>query len=756
MLSNFVSNSHRKQPSSRAMGLLCLSLLAASCVALAQEPSSPQPPRASHVRKLMSAPPKALAAGPANVLLITLDTVRYDRIGCYGAHSNRVPSFTPSLDSLCNDGIAYTRAFSQVPLTWPSHAAILTGTYPFQNGVQDFTGQPLSPKFRNIAEAFRAHGYATGAVVSSFVLDRSWGLARGFDSYDDAFAGKEFLDRDIALVDRRADKSVDRALTWLRSAKRPFFFWLHLYDPHSPYDPPEPFKTQFADHPYDGEIAFADSQLGRVFDWLKKSGLYDRTAIVFLSDHGESLGEHGESEHGFFLYHSTTHIPLIVKPAKPAKIAVRAKANADPDVSEATATADTKRASDPVETIAVAPTLVSLAGLSDPISAQFSAKPLPGVAGISLWGNSELAAYSETFYPFSSFGWSPLHALEQGRYRLIDAPTPELYDVVEDPNEAHNLAEDKAAIISVMREKLHAMLRQRPYQSSAQGAGVNAGVNPEAAEKLRALGYVSYRAPVSEKELANLADPKTKLWEFNSILRAADAFQVKNFEAGESLLHEVAEKDPAMYLVSFMLGEAALRQEKWADAATNLKRCLELNPNFDQAMTALARALQAQNDVAGARDWLRKAIAINPQNFRVWYTLAAIEAQADASGPAKAAIEAYEKALALQPGFALAHRDLGMLYFRQKDYAASATHLERALALGLDDAKLHNFLGICYSRANRLTDAIASYHEALRLDPKLAEAHLNLGFALERTGKTVDAQIEYKTACDLDAQFCRK
>ncbi len=710
-------------------------------------------------KRLMPGPTKALAAaGPANVLLITLDTVRYDRVGCYGAHANRVPSFTPALDSLCYDGIAYTRAFSQVPLTWPSHAAILTGTYPFQNGVQDFTGPPMLPKFRNVAEAFRAHGYATGAVVSSFVLDRSWGLSRGFDAYDDAFAGNKFLNRDIALVDRRAEESVDHALTWLRGAKRPFFFWLHLYDPHSPYDPPEPYKTDFADDLYDGEIAYADSQIGRVFDWLKKSGLYDHTAIVFVSDHGESLGEHGESEHGFFLYHATTHIPLIVKPAKAAnatKAGVAAKT--EEDNAEARP-ANAKRASDPVETIAIAPTLLSLAGISDAISAQLSGKVLPGVGGQPLFGNSELAAYSETFYPFSSFGWSPLHALEQGRYRLIDAPVPELYDVVEDPNEAHNLAEDKAAIVSVMRDKLHALLRQKPFEAQANAS--NAGVSPEATEKLRALGYVAYRSPVSAQQLANLADPKTKLWEFNSILRAADAFQAKDFATGEDLLREVSQKDSSMYLVSFMLGEAALRQQKWADAAAELKSCLQLNPNFDQAMTALARALQAQSDFVGAREWLRKAIAINPQNYRAWYALASLEAQADGAGPAdlataKAAIEAYQKTLEIQPNFGLAQRDLGMLYFRQRDYADALPHLERAIASGLAEAKLHNFLGICYSRANRLAEAVASYREALRLEPKLAEGHANLGFALERLGKAAEAQAEYTNACGLDAKLCR-
>ena len=260
--------------------------------------------------------PSAQAAAPPrrsspNVILITIDTVRADHLGCYGATDVK----TPTLDGLARDGILFERAISQVPLTWPSHAAILTGTYPFQNGVQDFTGQPLDPRFRSVAQVFKQQGYATGAVVSAFVLDRSWGLSRGFDFYDDAFSAETFRQKDIGLVDRKAGESVTHAISWLQKpTRRPFFFWLHLYDPHSPYDPPEPFRTQYRSHPYDGEIAYADHELGRLIAWLKQNRLYDRTAIVVLSDHGESLGEHGEKEHGFFVYNSTVHIPLIVKP----------------------------------------------------------------------------------------------------------------------------------------------------------------------------------------------------------------------------------------------------------------------------------------------------------------------------------------------------------------------------------------------------------------------------------------------------------
>ena len=663
-------------------------------------------------------PPRRAAP---NVILITIDTLRADHLGCYGATDVK----TPTLDALARDGVVFERAISQVPLTWPSHAAILTGTYPFQNGVQDFTGQPLDPRFRSVAQVFKQQGYATGAVVSAFVLDRSWGLSRGFDFYDDAFSAQAFLHKDVGLVDRKAGESVTHAISWLQKpARRPFFFWLHLYDPHSPYDPPEPFHTQYRSHPYDGEIAYADHELGRLIAWLKQNRLYDRTAIVVLSDHGESLGEHGEKEHGFFVYNSTVHIPLIVKP--PADSGFRPG-----------------RVSAPVETVAVAPTLTRLAGMKDEIQKQF---PHPGLLGNK--AESEDAAYSESFYAFSSFGWSPLHALQTSRYHYIQAPTRELYDVIADPQEKNNLAPQQTATVAVLEDKLQALLRQNPFKP---GEPATSGLSPDALEKLQALGYVAYRSPVSPEALAaGLPDPKSKLWEFNAILEAADAFQAGNVDRGKGLLAKVRESDPGMYVVSFMLGENALRRQAWDEAATELQKCLDLNPNFDQAMAALARALLNLGRTDEAKAWLDKALKFNPQNYRAWYERGFIESKTDKT----AAIADMEKAVSIQPNFASLRRDLGMLQFQQQNYPEAAKHLAKAAELDVDEAPLYNFLGISLSRTGQLRKAIDSYKHALKLDPNLAEAHLNLGFAYQRSNSPQAARKEYQEACRLEKKFC--
>ena len=549
-------------------------------------------------------------------------------------------------------------------------------------------------------------------------------MARGFDFYDDAFSAETFKKKDIGLVDRKAEESVTHAIGWLKKTPhRPFFLWLHLYDPHSPYDPPEPYRSQYRDHPYDGEIAYADHELGRLLTWLKANQLYSRTLIVFLSDHGESLGEHGEGEHGFFIYNATIRVPLIVKP--PAGSRFRPT-----------------RVSAPVETVGVPATLFQLAGVKDPIQKQFQAVSL-----LYRPRDNETPAYSETFYPFSSFGWSPLHALETSRYHYVDAPKPELYDVVADPEEKNNIAPQQTATVAVLKDKLQQKLRENPFPKSQ----AESQLTPEAAEKLRALGYMAYHAPVSAAALAaGLPDPKDKLWEFNGILKAGDAFHIGDFETGQNLLAQVREKDPQMYVVPFMLGEAALRRQNWQEAAASFQKCLEFNPDFEQAITGLAHALFRLGNNTEAQQWLVKALQYNPQNYRAWYETGLLDA---GSNPA-AALSAYQKAVTVQPNFYPGQRELGMALFNQKDYIAAAPHLEKAISLGLEDAHLHNYLGICYSRTNRLEKAVRSYRVALKLDPSLAEAHLNLAFALQRMQEPAAALTQYREACTLEEKFC--
>ncbi|HET6178279.1 MAG TPA: tetratricopeptide repeat protein, partial [Candidatus Sulfotelmatobacter sp.] len=485
-----------------------------------------------------------------------------------------------------------------------------------------------------------------------------------------------------------------------------------------------PYHTQYQGHLYDGEIAYADHELGRLITWLKQSRLYDSSLILFLSDHGESLGEHGEHEHGFFVYNATVRIPLIVKP--PAGSGFRPG-----------------RASRPVETTAVAGTLLEAAGIRDTMGGQVQSRGL-----LEANAPSDDAAYSETFYPFSSFGWSPLHALETSRYHYIEAPQPELYDLAADPEEKNNLAPQQTATGAVLKDKLQKLLGDRPYAPTADS---NSGLSSDALDKLRALGYVAYRSPVSADALASgLPDPKNKLWEFNSILEAEDAMRAGDVAKGRSLLLQVREKDPNMYVVSFVLGEAALEQKQWDEAATELRKCLELNPHFDQAMLGLARALIFLGKTDEAKEWTKKAIQYNSENYRAWYQLGFIDARTDK----QAAIADYEKAVAIQGSFPPLRRDLGLLQFQEGNYSEAAKHLGRAVELGVNDAAVSNALGISYRRTGRLRQAVASYKQALKIDPTLAQTHLNLGFAYERLNQKALAEHEYQQACQMKTELC--
>jgi tetratricopeptide (TPR) repeat protein len=345
--------------------------------------------------------------------------------------------------------------------------------------------------------------------------------------------------------------------------------------------------------------------------------------------------------------------------------------------------------------------------------------------------------------------------VQTARYHYIEAPTPELYDLSVDPAETNNIAPEQTATVGVLKDKLQQILKVNPFSNEGSGGSAPAQpkLNADAAEKLRALGYMAYHSPVSAEALASgkLADPKDKLWEFNTILKATDAFQSGDDDQAKSLLSTVREKDTNMYIVPFLMGETALRRKNWDEAANELKRCLALNPSFDQAMAGLARALINDGKSEEARPWLDKALKINPQNYRVWYELGHLESESNAA----AAIRAYEKSIEIQPNFAPVRRDLGMLQFRQRNYPQAAEQLGKAANLGINEAPLFNFLGISYSRTDRLQKAVGIYQRALKLDPDYAEAHLNLGFAYQRLARPVQAKEEYEAACRLDPNLCK-
>ncbi|HMC72663.1 MAG TPA: sulfatase, partial [Terriglobales bacterium] len=432
-------------------------------------------------------PPASRNARP-NIILITLDTTRADRMGFLGSKGG----LTPNLDALARQSAVFTHAYSHVPLTTASHATILTGTYPQFNHVVDF-GIPLSDKLPYTPDILRKSGYHTAAFVASLVLDPLGGTApgfdRGFEVYDAGFRLRPRGADRYKTVERRASEVVNHALAWLSKRKAgPFFLWVHFYDAHDPYDPPEPFKSRYKSDPYDGEIAYVDAQLGRFLTALRTQGLYDKSLIAVMADHGESLGEHGENTHGVFLYDSTIHVPLVVKL---------------PGLHASGKQVDTR-----VSLVDIAPTMLRQAAVAVPSEMQGqSLLSLMKAPSAQTAAGEDRPAYAETDYPHRAFGWSSLRALRTGKYLYVRAPQVELYNQASDPQEKNNLAPSSKAVADTLGSQLEDFRR-----NTSQTLVELAKPDPEQAEKLRALGYVASDTSNSKTGSADSGiDPKSKI-----------------------------------------------------------------------------------------------------------------------------------------------------------------------------------------------------------------------------------------------------
>jgi arylsulfatase A-like enzyme len=432
---------------------------------------------------------------PTGVVVITLDTTRADRLPAYGLMGVSMPH----LDRLAQEGIVFDRASSVGPLTLPAHCSLFTGLFPPGHGVRDNSGPSLAPEHTTLAEILRARGFATAAFVGSMVLDANRGLAQGFDVYGGvAGTGAPADHRDEMAGQRRADAVVTDAIRWLDGSRGSrFFLWVHLYDAHRPYDPPEPFRSRYTD-PYIGEIAFADSQIGRLLETLDRRHLLDRTIFVVAGDHGESLGEHGERDHGIFIYESVLRVPLIV----------RAPAYAPRRVDSA------------VRLVDVMPTILDMLDLPQPTGNGVSLTELMNGRRRHL----DVDVYAESLYP-QRFGWSPLRAVRSGRFKLIDAPRPEVYDLDRDPFEERNIHHERRALAKALAARVNVLAtgsRQPAIQNSP------APILREVEARLAALGYVGSSAGGEPQRDAPLPDPKDCL---HTLWQEQDSFAQPGFSA---------------------------------------------------------------------------------------------------------------------------------------------------------------------------------------------------------------------------------
>jgi arylsulfatase A-like enzyme len=420
---------------------------------------------------------------PLGVLIVTLDTTRADYLSAYG--SGRV--WTPSLDRLAADGVVFEQATTVAPLTLPAHCSLFTGLLPPRHGIRDNASGSLAAHHQTLAEVLQRRGFETAAFVGSAVLSADRGLEAGFEVYHDGISkGGPAVGRGLQ---RPADHVVDEALGWLEVRNdRPFFLWVHLYDPHAPYEPPEPFRTAYAD-PYAGEIAFADAQIGRLLGVLERRRLLDRTAVVVAGDHGESLNDHGENGHGIFIYQSVIRVPLIVRVAgvPPRRV---------PEVTRL---------------VDIMPTVLDLVAAPTVPSDGVSLVAAMTGAGRTL----DLEAYSESLYP-EQFGWSPLRSLRYGHFKLIEAPRPELYDLQADPAEQHNIHDERPAAAAMMSRRLSVMTRQLASPHETRDP---VGPPPESVERVAALGYVGAARTSPNRAGQPLPDPKDHIGEYNRLVR---------------------------------------------------------------------------------------------------------------------------------------------------------------------------------------------------------------------------------------------
>ncbi len=592
----------------------------------------------------------ASAQSRPNILLITLDTTRADRMGFLGS----TRGLTPALDAFARTATTFTRAYAQAPITTASHATILTGTYPPTHGVDDF-GAVLPASAPYAPDLLRQRGYHTAAFVGSLVLDPRAGTApgfdRGFDVYDAGFRFRRPGEDRYATIERRGDDVAARARRWLSSAKTPFFLWAHLYDPHDPYDPPADLKRRFATAPYDGEIASVDRVVGGLVSAVSSDAL-----VIVTADHGESLGDHGEATHGVFLYEATLHVPLVIR---------------FPDRHGAGAKATTR-----VRLADIAPTLLDVAGVTVPASVEGrSLLPLVGAPAAE-----DRPVYSETSYPRRAFGWSPLISWRADRFLFVRAPRRELYDLVADPSASRNIEGTRSRVADGLDSELGQFLK-----GGGPAARTSARIDPAVSERLAALGYVSGSGVAPA---ATGVDPKDRIGVANTLHDAVVAVDDGAFAKAIPLLETVTAKEPNIPIAQLHLGVARARQRNYAGAIAPLTRAVTLQPDDLRAHYELGAALYETGDLKAAAGHFAIVASRMPQWADARYSLGSVYARIDRVAEAIAELRA---SLALEPRHFRANLLLGRILTLQGD-ASAVTYLRTAVDVQPDSAEARQFL----------------------------------------------------------------
>jgi len=609
----------------------------------------------------------------ANVLLITLDTTRTDHLSCYSSRGAR----TPHLDALAARGVRFAHATAQVPLTLPSHASIMTGAYPTVHGLRDMGGFTLDKSHPTLASIAQSGGLATAAFVGSRVLARSFGIARGFDTYDDDM-GRQTEEGKLPGVfpERRASVVTDRALDWLKqNGQRKFFLWVHYYDPHAPYDPPEPYKHTYARDLYSGEIAYTDEQVGRLLDGIEQQGLRSRTLVVVIGDHGESLGEHGELTHGIFLYDSTLHVPFIL---------------AGPDVPAG------KVIDDQVRSIDVMPTLLAFLNLSPGSEAQ----------GVNLWPLIQQGtrvrsnyAYCETLYPRTYMGWSELRAMRTDQWKLIVAPHPELYSLARDPGETQNLISRFPADADQLQKKIWEIAGEQSRQEKV----VTSPVEPQTRQELESLGYVSAGTPREIKLGTAAPDPKDRVAVLKTLEQGEKLLNAKAFEAGAKVLAQAWRQDPTNLLCHIYLATAYEKMGQVQRAIQVYQHAVDLKVETDLIYSRLGKDYLRVHDLPKAVEAMARANRINPTDLDNLRNLGTAYLQL---GRIDDAEKAFKAIVVQNDRYASAYNGLGLVAVQRSDADGARRNFEKALEADPDEMEPLLNLGVLFQKTGNRKQAL--------------------------------------------------
>ncbi len=617
------------------------------------------------------------ALRPLNVVVITIDTLRPDHLHCYGYGKTE----TPTLDGIAQRGVLFENGVTQTPLTPPSHASIFTGLNPPTHKVRDTGGFILSPSTPTLASLLQAQGWETAAFVSSAVLKKRFGFEHGFDVYDDQMPRPGNAQQFLEDSERRAGDTVDRAVEWLdKHGEKPFFLWVHLYDPHTPYDPPSPFRERYKDRPYDGEIAYADHELARLLASLNRKSAPDKTVVAVLSDHGESLGEHGEFSHGVFLYDATLRIAYLLSgPGVPQGVRVPQQAR----------------------TIDFLPTILGLLGGGAPAGVE-------GSSLIPLFRGKDAGtaiSYAETLFPKINLGWAELRAIRTNQWKYIRAPKPELYDLSHDPQEAKNVLLEHPSEVRMLEAQLVAASRSPGAEKVETTA-----MDERTLQQLKSLGYTSGGTSNTYNLNGQGADPKDRV----AILKLMDTAEQPQsgvpLPRRIELLQQAVQMDPSNPLLYHSLGAKLEQAGRYDEAIQLYRQALANGVNNGRLHSRLGDLLVRSGKKAEAIPEYEKSVRMNPSDAATQANLAAAYLE---MGRLADAERMFKGIVAIEPANATAQNGLGVLAIQRQDGAAARGYFEKAVELDPDLVEAHLNLGLLYKLAGDKGRARASFEKFL-------------------------------------------